>query len=148
MFDGWTANGTSDHYVAVFAIFTELESLQHHLLSLSPMDKEDFSAQSHKDYIEKVLLMYRKSISAIEFIVADNCPTNTALSNLLGVPMVGCASHRLNLAVTMVYAEENNDAIINKIDNIMMQLGRLKNSLLLKEFTSLEPVSSNVSCKH
>ncbi|ETN16032.1 hypothetical protein PPTG_06264 [Phytophthora nicotianae INRA-310] len=33
------------------------------------------------------------------FVVGDNCAVNKRLAHLMGVPLVGCASHRLNLAV-------------------------------------------------
>ncbi|DAZ98843.1 TPA: hypothetical protein N0F65_000999 [Lagenidium giganteum] len=40
----------------------------------------------------------------VDCVVADNCSTNKCLANLLDVPLVGCASHRLHL-VTQKYME-------------------------------------------
>ncbi|DAZ99535.1 TPA: hypothetical protein N0F65_005407, partial [Lagenidium giganteum] len=42
---------------------------------------------------------FGKTISNVAFIVADNCANNKRLADILGVPLIGCASHRLNLAM-------------------------------------------------
>ncbi|KAG2795335.1 hypothetical protein PC112_g22682 [Phytophthora cactorum] len=39
------------------------------------------------------------------FIVGGNCSTNQSIATKIGVPLVGCASHRFNLAVTKLLAE-------------------------------------------
>ena len=50
-------------------------------------------------FIEYFLQEVNKSTDNIMFIIADKAKTKKALSDLLQVPMVCCASHRLHLAV-------------------------------------------------
>ena len=70
------------------------------LLSFSPLleDAFDFTAESHKSYLEYVLKLFNKSCANVVCLVGDNCSTNKRLAELMGVPLVGCASHRFNLA--------------------------------------------------
>jgi hypothetical protein len=56
-------------------------------------------ATEHRDFIEATLEINEKSLDDVLFLVGDNCSTNLALAELCGIPLVGCASHRLNLAV-------------------------------------------------
>ena len=95
----------------------------------------------------------------VKFISMDNCSTNRKLSIDSGSPMVGCASHRLNLAVQkMLGAEEkrNRDGIITipasqmqllvrKVDLLMGELKTLKNSALLRTQTFLQPERRNAT---
>ena len=60
----------------------------------------------------------------ILFLVADNTNTNPATADLLGVPFIGCASHRFNLAVQK-YLEPNQKIIVN-IHQIMIRYFRLE----------------------
>ena len=60
-----------------------------------------FTAQQHFEHVEYVLSLYGKTIDAnVTAIIADNCKTMKCLSNLCSLPLVGCASHRYDLAVT------------------------------------------------
>ena len=47
----------------------------------------------------------------IIYLVQDNCSVNKKLSRNLGIPLVGCNSHKLNLAVQMYldlnFADDN-----------------------------------------
>jgi hypothetical protein len=113
------------------------EEVQTHLLSCSPMfTVGDFSAHSHREYIEEVLGgSYDKSLSCIEFLSGDNCSTNKALAGLLGVPLVGCASHRLNLAAHDVFEIPENMELIDKVERVMSALRTLKNTSRLRACT-------------
>ena len=93
----------------------------------------------------------------IEFITADNCSTNCKLARDSGVPMVGCGSHRLNLAVQETLGtEERKDRhgivtapasylqqVIRKLDLLMGELRTLKNAALLRTQTQLLPERRN-----
>ena len=96
---------------------------------MSTMDQKDFTARSHKDYIMHVLDMYDRSVDSVQCLIGDNCSTNKLLANLMQVPLVGCASHRLNLAVKKIY--EDNIELIEKVDEIMANLNNLKNRIIL-----------------
>jgi hypothetical protein len=71
-----------------------------YLLAIAPLlDETTFTAETHIDFISATLESYKRSFEDIEAIVADNCPLNIKIANILKVPMVGCASHRLNLDI-------------------------------------------------
>ena len=100
--DGWTHGQT--HYVGLFAVYpypANPEQAAAPLLSFSPLlIEQDFTASSYYDFIKTNLeTVYLCKIDKINFSVADNCAMNKSLSDLLGVPLFGCASHRLIIAV-------------------------------------------------
>jgi hypothetical protein len=95
--DGWTEGST--HYIAIFADYSLDNVRKNPLLAIAPpFDESRYDAPNHKDFIGDVLDLFGKSWSSLLYIVADNCPTNTCLADLLNVPFIGCASHRFNLA--------------------------------------------------
>lgn len=73
--------------------------LQRTLLALSPMDDGSQDADAHIELFRNVLAVYNKTVDMIQFIVAVNCNTNRSITTKLGVSLVGCASHRFNLAI-------------------------------------------------
>ncbi|KAG2773129.1 hypothetical protein PC129_g24574 [Phytophthora cactorum] len=56
----------------------------------------------------------------IMFIVADNCATNQAIATRLGAPLIGCASHRFNLAVCRYL--EDYKPLIDQVQTLCIQL--------------------------
>ncbi|ETK70879.1 hypothetical protein L915_21792 [Phytophthora nicotianae] len=81
------------------------------------------------------------------FLVGDNYEVNKQLANLMGVPLVGCASHRLNLAVRE-YLAPHEDALA-EVQALMRKLRTLKQAAklrtksvvtLLQPKTALQPV--------
>ncbi|GMF46637.1 unnamed protein product [Phytophthora fragariaefolia] len=66
-------------------------------------------AEAHRDAFVLILAVFGKSQDQILFLVSDNCPLNKKLARLLNVPLVGCASHRLNLAVSIVTEPMEDD---------------------------------------
>ena len=90
-----------------------------------------------------VLVMYDRSVDSVQCLIGDNCSTNKLLANLMQVPLVGCASHRLNLAVKKIY--EDNIELIEKVDEIMANLNNLKNRIILGEQTALHPKTANLT---
>jgi hypothetical protein len=60
------------------------------------------NAESHHDTIILILRVFGKTIDQVVFLVSDNCSLNKRLARLLGVPLVGSASHRLTLAVSLL----------------------------------------------
>ncbi|KAE9162259.1 hypothetical protein PF002_g31398 [Phytophthora fragariae] len=52
---------------------------------------------------------YGVQLEQCRFFVGDNCSVNRQLATLTGVPLIGCASHRLNLAVKADMASHKDD---------------------------------------
>jgi predicted protein tyrosine phosphatase len=98
------------------------------LLSASPMyDQESYTAATHAAFITDTLVnIYGKPSTCIQYLVADNTETMPATARKLNVPFIGCASHRLNLAVTK-YVLANHNELIMKISNNMALLKTKKN---------------------
>ena len=96
--DGWTKR--SDHFFGVFAAWESNSGFESALLAFSPMLSEtDFSAVEHKKFIEFVLSLFDKTIENVVAITGDNCEMNKRLATILGLPLIGCAYYRFNLAV-------------------------------------------------
>lgn len=117
-----------------------------------------FTAEDIGDYIYDVLQFYGLDFEAIEFITGDNAYVNQSLCTKIQewllrekridrtVPLVGCASHRLNLAVQLIYSEEVNPEyyrLVIKVQDLMVELKSLKNKVKLAVHTSLCPQSRN-----
>ncbi|ETO58526.1 hypothetical protein F444_23096 [Phytophthora nicotianae P1976] len=73
---------------------------------------------------------YGKQLSQCLFLVVDNCAVNRLLATLMGVPLVGCASHRLNLAVQAGIEESKTD--LDVVHSLMLKLRTLSRSAKLR----------------
>jgi len=83
--------------------------------------------------------------------VGDNCAVNKSLcdkieewifrekSIIRTVALVGCASHRLNLAIEDYLTENGYDVIIGKVHELMVSLRTLRNRLKLNGKTNQSP---------
>ncbi|RLN61847.1 hypothetical protein BBJ28_00018746 [Nothophytophthora sp. Chile5] len=79
----------------------------------------------------------------VEFLVGDNCSANLSIANKMGVLLVGCASHRFNVAINKLLVPYE-DVIADM--NALMVVLRQENKLAeLKKHTELLPVKRNVT---
>ena len=85
----------------------------------------------------------KKNVDDVIFLIGDNVSTNVKIARLLGVPLIGCASHRLNLA-TQKFLSEHDD-LLGKINDLMKKLSTLKKAADLRTKTPLRPVLRNVT---
>ena len=133
------------HYVALFACYgTKEGKTALPLLAFAPLlDETSFSASTHRDYIESSLQLYSKSLESLLFLTGDNCSTNKAVADLIGVLLVGCASHRLNMACKKAYEQAEDN--LKKISSLMSKLSSLKNAGLRRQLTSVYPVKQNAT---
>jgi hypothetical protein len=140
--DGWSEGTT--HYYGVFAAYSKEGRNYQRFLSISPgMDETSFTAKDQADYIVDVVELLDRQKSEILFLVADNTNTNPATAEILGVPFIGCASHRFNLAVQRYL--QKYDTVLNDINEMMKSLKNLKMAGKLRQHTDLEPVTMNVT---
>eukprot|EP00918_Siedleckia_nematoides_P068503 GHVU01149252.1.p2 GENE.GHVU01149252.1~~GHVU01149252.1.p2 ORF type:complete len:428 (-),score=59.77 GHVU01149252.1:4483-5766(-) len=125
--DGWTEDGT--HYVGLFATTPKGQ----YCLSFSPLDEEDdLGAESHKEFLESVLEVYNRDLLAILFQVSDNAPVMVALAAALGVPLIGCYSHKLNLGMNRYFSEEGHLQLFEKVNTLMKALRTIKQRARLR----------------
>ena len=113
VFDGWT-EGTH-HYIGLgiaasyIKVVDGKETACQALLSMQPLLADGIKGMRAVDHIEhllKVLLSYGKSCANIICFVGDNCSVNQSMARLLNVALLGCASHKFNLAVRRWIAEQ------------------------------------------
>jgi hypothetical protein len=153
IFDGWTCDGTSQHYYGFFLAWSNpIDGYQTCLISCGvtfPSDDEDedratfFAAEDIYRTLTHRLEIFGKTCQNIDYLGGDNCSVNKKLSRLLDVPFVGCASHRLNLAVKNYLDQPTIAPIINKVNSLMKSLLSLKNSMILMKETPLRPEIRN-----
>ena len=143
--DGWSFTSASTHYLPVFAVYQDENQEGRSklvLLAFSPLlDDEDLGAKSHVDFITTALGYFNKTVCNVGFLVCDNENLNGKIAIPMGIPMIGCYSHRLNLAVEK-FSEPYNE-IISKLHNIMKKLGNLEKSAALRKKTDLRPILHN-----
>ncbi|OWZ09520.1 hypothetical protein PHMEG_00017770 [Phytophthora megakarya] len=109
LLDGWS-HGT-DHYLGVFACYVTPYGPQYPLLSLTPIVVDAagwFNAETHM----AALAAFRSFLR---------------LARLMVVLLVGCANHRLNLAVRTLL--EPHEAEMEQVQSLMKRLRTLKASL-------------------
>jgi hypothetical protein len=131
MLDGWTH--ASKHCLAVFACYevnarqkTTLLSMAHLLDAVD----NDLRAQGHRAFLATMLPRDNGvQLEQCRFVVGDNCSVNRRLATLMGVPLVGCASHRSNLAVQADMAS-HEDALA-AVHALMVKLRTLTQSAKL-----------------
>ena len=56
-------------------------------------------AKDHLDHLSKVLRIYGRDCCDILCLVGDNGSVNQSMARTLNIPLLGCASHKFNLAV-------------------------------------------------
>ncbi|KUG02223.1 hypothetical protein AM587_10000365 [Phytophthora nicotianae] len=133
--DGWSH--ASEHFLAVFACY-EVRGVTKTPLLNEP--DEDLSARGHMEFLAEMLPRdFGKQLSDCLFVVGDNCSVNRLLATLMGVPLVGCASHRLNRAVQVDMEQYADD--LDLVQALMVRLRTLKQSAKLRSKTTLRPVT-------
>lgn len=107
-------------------------------MPLPLLDKEDLSANSYMAFVDEVLLNYGKNRGNILFLVGDNCNVNKALSRKISIPLIGCASHRLNLAIDAFLA--GFEPKMDQIHSLMKKLSTIKGVARLTKLSPLVAV--------
>ncbi|ETV86972.1 hypothetical protein H257_01990 [Aphanomyces astaci] len=99
------------------------------------------------EYLDVILGLYNRTTAVVSFLVAGNCSFNRKMSRDMMVPLVGCASHRLNLAVRKMVSTHFDD-VIQKVQTLMVALTNLNNSVAFRRLTAprvLLPKLQNVT---
>ena len=79
------------------------------------------------------LLVYNKRLDIVVAFIGDNCSTNRKILNDCGIPLIGCANHRFNVAVKKWLENE----VIFKQDKMVVELRKLKDAARLRSLTDL-----------
>jgi hypothetical protein len=77
-------------------------------------------------------------------LVGDICAVNQSIARTMSVSLIGCASHKFNLAVYEWMKEQPNlTSIIEKVEAVMKKASTLKVAAKLKELTTFACVKAN-----
>ncbi|ETN21260.1 hypothetical protein PPTG_01499 [Phytophthora nicotianae INRA-310] len=131
-----------ENYVALYAVYCYDEQLRQVLLAIAPMEEGDLTVQSNCSFIKKICEIFHLSESNMAFLIGDNCSTNQATATRLDVPLIGCASHRFNLAVNAYL--ESYKAEIEAVSALVAALRTVNSRAALREHTPLLPLRPNV----
>jgi len=112
-----------------------------------------FAAEDVGDVLFDVLAAFDKSFASLLFLSGDNASVNVRLSDLITrnlresgvekiVPLIGCASHRLNLAVR-AYIKANYKELMEEVHALMADLRTMKNRYKLQVHTTDRPELEN-----
>lgn len=115
------------------------------LLSFAPIggDSSKQDADAHVEHTTYVLAKYNRTWNNVVCLIGDNCPVNKSFANKVNRPLIGCASHRLNLAVQK--SMDGIEGILMKVNGLMKKLGNLVAQAKLSKFTHLKPVVRNAT---
>lgn len=149
IFDGWT-EGTI-YYIGVSAAYVAMVNgvggVTQTVLSMRPLLNEDIkgmTAQDHLHHLSMILGMYGKSDTNIICLIGDNCAVNQSMSKILKASLVGCGSHKFNLAVRKWISNQPQlEKIIQCIANVMKKASTLKVSAQLRKPTTVRTVREN-----
>ena len=89
-------------YLGVFVVYPDAHYSKpvYFLLCCTPLlDETTSCAAAQCETIREALRRCGLEINHFNYIVADNTAVNPAIARVLGLPFVGCASHRLALAI-------------------------------------------------
>ena len=113
-----------------------------------------FAAEDIGDVLFFSLQWYSRNFSSLLFLTGDNAAVNVRLANLITsalraqgndvlVPLVGCANHRLNLAVKLLFKSKEYDDLVDAVRQLMKDLRSMKNRYKLAVHTSISPEIDN-----
>jgi len=86
--------------------------------------------------------VYGKGVNNISFFVGDNCKTNRSIATLTEKPLLGCYSHKFDLAVSGYLSKY--EKILDKVNQLMKKLRNVKNRGKLRKLECpYQPVIRN-----
>ncbi|KAJ0395211.1 hypothetical protein P43SY_004069 [Pythium insidiosum] len=127
VFDGFT--DAAEHNLGVF--IASPKALR--FVAFSPFeDDASMTTADHIDFLDNVIDSFALDVANMVCIVSDNMATNRAIARRTGIAMLGCAAHRLNLAVRDWIAEDSRVDDLKKISHLMHRLRKIKRWSRLK----------------
>ena len=141
--DGWKEGTT--HYIAIFAAFADNKGQREQILLTitPPIDETNYNAETHAALIVDTLDLFDHKVEDLLILLADNTNLNPAIANILHIPMIGCASDKFNLAVQHFLSAYKYQ--IEKVNALMSNLKNIKVAGKLRQYTSLEPITHNIT---
>ena len=136
LIDGWSKGLV--HFVCLFASFASdnANGYEWVMLVFAPILSEtSFTARDNYEFVLWVLQLHGKNLDNVTAIIGDNVFTNKALADLCSKPLIGCASHRFNIAVRAFLVPY--EGLIMKVNTLMGKLKNFKLAGKLRSFIEL-----------
>ncbi len=90
-------------------------------MAYGPFEEEiNQNADNRVEFLKFTLEIYGKGVEDVVALIGDNCNSNKAVATNLRCQFIGCSSHRLNLAVKAIIADEQY--IIDRVHEVMEKL--------------------------
>lgn len=155
MLDGWS--NQRQHFCGLYAVGPGVPNDGYVLLLFGVFNSSGQTALDHQEFIINALERCGRSQDSVLFICADHATVNKKLACDLEVPMIGCAAHRLNLAMNRqlclgvadnkVGHLSNKEMLVRcllqKADAVMALMMHSKNIHALGQLTHLKPIRPN-----
>jgi hypothetical protein len=84
-----------------------------------------------------------RTLESVLCFVGDNCSTNKRLAAICSIPLIGCASHRFNLAVKEILKQHKH--LVDKVEKLMIKCRTLKIAGEIRQKTKLRALEKNVT---
>ncbi|DBA00185.1 TPA: hypothetical protein N0F65_007810 [Lagenidium giganteum] len=127
---------------SVIAVYEVNGSRRERLIGISPVEHGQ-TADAHIEHLQAIVDVCGKSMSQGKFHISDNCATNLAVATKDQMPVVGCASHRLNLATMPLMGALDN--ILDQVKRLMVALRLPNNAAVPRKHTALRAVCANAT---
>ncbi|POM60088.1 hypothetical protein PHPALM_31096 [Phytophthora palmivora] len=123
-----------EHYVALFAVYWADDALGQPLLAIVPMEEGDQTAQLHCEFMKKFpqLLPITGGLRVSDRRQLSHQPHSRDAPR---VPLIGCASHRFNLAVNAFL--ETHKETVDAVSMLLLALRAVSNRGVLRRHTEL-----------
>jgi hypothetical protein len=141
MFDGWS--DCNIHYLAVYAVVPNDDPIL--LLFNNFKNEENLSANSYTESWESIIDVYGLRRDSVRYLIGDNCSTNLKASRDFGIPIIGCAAHRLNLAIKMWLNVTERKILIEKITLLSKKLRTIKGKAFLKRIACKNAITPSLT---
>jgi hypothetical protein len=108
-------------YRALFASYVDTKGVaQYPFLWSFAFDEPTFSTSNLKEFVQDVLEAYGKGVENVMYLVTEYNTVHTSLADELGIPMIGCASHRFDVACHAFL--QSSEPILERIQCLMYTL--------------------------
>ncbi|OWZ14667.1 hypothetical protein PHMEG_00011810 [Phytophthora megakarya] len=101
------------------------------------------TADTHVQPFKSILDVYSKFTEDFGFLVGVNCNTNLSIVTKMEIPLVGCTSHCLNLAVNKVL--DRHEALLSDVKEPKVELRKENSFAELQKHTRLLSVKRYVT---
>ena len=84
-----------------------------------------------------------ETMKSTTFVVCDNENTYKLIADTIGIPMIGCNPHRLNLTFKKYLPESESSILCEHVNTLVQKLSSHKKAARQRSKTELRPIQMN-----